>query len=190
MRLLPRLGAGTFALCVALLFAGVDVGNAATGDLTWTGQIAASAGTSSTATATWNPSTYYLSLRITTGALSAGRCVTAYFDWSSKGHHDARAVRDCKSADTVTYAFADATPSNIVGGPNKLGVCYAPNDKLGTCVQGHGTHVPRMDWTPWPNVSRATPCDLSWIRRNADGTTSSYIDRHSEKSGLVTYAAC
>jgi hypothetical protein len=190
MRALGRRGAVAALLCAALLGAGATAASAATGDQSWTGQITTAKATSSSATAVWNGRTYYLSLRVTTGTLAAGRCVTAYFDWTSKGHHDARAVRDCQSATTVTYVFPDATPSNITGAANKVGICYAPQDKVGTCVRGHGTQDPRMNWTPWPDLTRTTPCDLSWVRRNTDGTTADYLDPDSQKSGTAAYNAC
>jgi len=190
MRAVARLGAIATLLSAALLGAGITTANAATGDVSWTGSIATATKTSSSATATWNPKTYYLSLKVTTGKLAAGRCVTVYFDWTSHGHHDARAVRDCQSSSTASYVFTDATPSNIAGGANKVGVCYGPQDKVGVCVRGHGSQEPRMDWTPWPNLTRSTPCDMSWVVRSAAGATTSFIDPHSQKSGLAAYTSC
>jgi hypothetical protein len=184
VRLSRRLVAITTLLCAGLLATGAAA-NAATGDVTWTGQIVTADGTASTATVVYNPKTYYLDLQVSTGAVAAGRCVTVYFDWSAKGHHDARAVRDCQSNTTVSFAFPDATPSNIVGGPTKLGVCYAPDDKLGTCVLAKGTTVPSMNWTPWPNLTRTTPCDLSWDRRNTDGTVTTFLDPRSQYATFV-----
>ncbi len=192
MRFVRRLAAAA-AACVALLGIGLGAAGtagAATGDLSWTGRIAGESATSSTATIVWNPRTYGLTLRITTGTLAAGHCVTAYFDWTSHGHHDARSLRDCRSTDTVSYSFSDSTPSNIAGGVNKMGVCYAVQNKLGTCVVGHGTHKPAMNWSPWPDASRVSPCDLSWVRRNADGTISSFIDPHSQLDQLRAYTSC
>jgi hypothetical protein len=90
----------------------------------------------------------------------------------------------------VSYQFTDATPSNITGGPDKLGVCYGPDDKKGTCAMADGTTVPRMDWTPWPDITRVSPCDLSWDRLNTDGTIDSFMDPHSQQSKAVTYATC
>ena len=68
-------------------------------------------------------------------------------------------------------------------GAGKVGICYAPDDKLGTCVQAKGTTVPSMNWAAWPTVSRSTPCDESWDRRNADGTVSSFLDPNSQSAG-------
>ncbi len=116
--------------------------------------------------------------------------MTAFFDWTAKGHHDARALRDCVSADTVTFSFPDATPSNITGGPDKLGLCYAPLDKKGVCVHAIGTEVPTMDWSPWPDLTRSTPCDLSWASRAGDGTFSSFTDPHSQLAKTSTYQGC
>lgn len=183
MRLSRRLAAVTILLVAGLLSTGAAA-NAATGDTTWTGQIATAEGTASIATVTYNPKTFFLNLQVQTGVVPTGRCVTVYFDWQSKGHHDSRAVRDCKSDDTVAYAFPDATPTNIIGGPSKLGICYGPDDKLGTCDKAKGTEVPSMDWAVWPNLTRATPCDLSWDRRNADGSVSSFLDPHSLVAAL------
>jgi hypothetical protein len=190
MRLSRRLVTVSTLLCTALIGTGVAAANAAAGDVTWSAKIATSAGTSSTGTVVYNPNTFYLDLQVTTGTLPAGRCVTVFFDWSAKGHHDSRAVRDCRSGDTVSFAFPDATPSNITGGASKLGVCYAPNDKLGTCDETNGTTVPKMNWTPWPDITRTTPCDLSWDRRNADGSISTYLDPHSQSAGLASPGAC
>jgi hypothetical protein len=189
VRLSRRLVAVLTLLSAALLATGAAA-NAATGDVTWSAKIATSAGTSSTATVVYNPKTFFLNLQVTTGTLAAGRCVTVYFDWTAKGHHDSRAVRDCHSTDTVSFAFPDATPSNITGGASKLGVCYAPDDKLGTCTESNGTTVPRMNWTPWPDITRTTPCDLSWDRRNADGTISTYLDPHSQSAVLASAGTC
>ena len=57
----------------------------------------------------------------------------------------------------MSFAFTDATPSNIIGGPSKLGICFGPENKLGTCDKAKGTEVPSMNWTPWPNITRSTP---------------------------------
>jgi hypothetical protein len=174
---------------IALLGAGILPASAATGDQTWTGSMPTASGTSSTVTATWNTSTYGLTLSVQTGTLGAGKCVTAFFDWSATHHHDSRALRDCKSGDTVTFSFPDATPSNITGGPDKLGLCYAAQDKKGVCVHGVGTAVPTMDWTPWPDFIRSTPCDLSWSTRGADGSVTSFLDPHSQLA-KTSYGAC
>ncbi len=147
------------------------------------------AGTSSSVTVTWNTATSTLSLSVTTGTLAAGKCVSAFFDWTARGHHDARALRDCANGDTVTFSFPDATPSNIVGGPDKLGLCYAPLDKKGVCVHAIGTAVPTMDWTPWPDVTRSTPCDLSWASRGTDRSFTSYLDPHSQLA-KTSYGVC
>jgi hypothetical protein len=192
MRLARRLAAAA-AVCATFLGVGLGVADsagAATGDLSWTGRITGGSATAGTATVVWNPKTYGLTLKLTTGALAAGRCVTVYFDWTSRGHHDARSLRDCRSADTVSYAFKDPNPSNIAGGVNKLGVCYGVQNKLGACVIGHGTHKPAMDWSRWPDATRTAPCDLSWVRRNADGTISSFIDPHAQLDELRPYASC
>jgi hypothetical protein len=174
---------------VALLGAGLLPASAATGDQTWTGSMPTASGTSSAVTATWNTSTYTLTLSVQTGTLGAGKCVTAFFDWSAKGHHDARALRDCVNGDTLTFSFPDATPSNIIGGPNKLGLCYAAVDKKGVCVHALGIAVPTMDWTPWPDLTRSTPCDLSWAARGTNGTITSFLDPHSQLA-KTSYGAC
>lgn len=190
MRRSRRIAVALAVLC-GLLFAGGAVSaTAATGDVTWSGSIATAAGTSTRTTVVWNARTRYLRMWITTGTLAAGSCVTTYFDWSSNGHHDARALRDCRSNDAVSYSFADSSPSNILKGPNKLGICYGTADKRGVCARAYGLVTPMMNWTPWPNLTRTTPCDLTWVRRNTDGTTSSYVDLHSQRSGLVSAHAC
>jgi hypothetical protein len=189
LRTSSRLLAAVLLSTVALLGAGLVPASAATGDHVWTGSMLTASGTSSAVTATWNTSTFALTLSVQTGTLGTGKCVTAFFDWSAKGHHDARALRDCKSGDTVTFSFPDATPSNIVGGPDKLGLCYAALDKKGVCVHGVGTAVPTMDWTPWPDLTRTTPCDLSWSLRASDGTVTSFLDPHSLLP-KTSYGAC
>jgi hypothetical protein len=183
----------TSVLVMALLGTGVAAAAAVASDPSWTGSFPAASGRApgsrGSVTATWNVQTHALSLTVATGKLAAGRCLTVYFDWTSKGHHDARAVRDCRSNDHVTVAFADASPANITGGPEKLGLCYALNNKQGTCLRHKGSMI-RMDWAPWPDLTRTSPCDLSWVRRNSDGTTSSFIDPHSAQSRLATATSC
>jgi hypothetical protein len=183
----------TSVLVLALLGTGLTAASAAVSDRSWTGSLPSAAGMPSgsrgSVTATWNVQTHALSLTVATGKLAEGRCLTVYFDWTSKGHHDARAVRNCRTNDRLTVAFADATPANITGGPEKLGLCYAMNNKQGTCLRHKGSMI-RMDWSPWPDLTRTSPCDLSWVRRNSDGTTSSFIDPHSAQSRLGTNGAC
>ena len=185
MRITRRVALTAVLSIFALLGLGLSSAAAATGDRTWTGRISTAAGTSSTATATWNPGTRSLLLIVRTGTLGAGRCVTVYFDWTAKGHHDARAVRDCRSSDGTSYHFPDATPSNISGGVEKLGLCYGSADDRGTCVRHVGQGTPVMDWTPYPNYGRSSPCALSWSRRNSDETLSHYLDSHSQTADRV-----
>jgi hypothetical protein len=176
-------------LSTATIALGVTSAGATTGEPSWSGQITNKVGTS-TAQAAWDQTTGGLSLQVSAGALAEGYCVTTYFDWTAKGHHDARAVRNCQSNSAVSYTFTDATPTNITGGPVKPGICHGPQDKKGTCVLARGTKVAPMDWTPWPDLTEATPCDLSWVRRNADGTTSSFIDPNSLKAGFASGTSC
>ena len=185
MRITRRVALAAVLSVVALLGVGLSSAAAATGDRTWTGSIATASGTTSTATATWNTSTHALLLIVRPATLAAGRCLTIYFDWQAKGHHDARAVRDCRSGDGTSYHFPDASPGNITGGLEKLGICYGDEDQKGTCVRHTGTGTPVMDWTPWPNFERSSPCALSWSRRNTSGTITTYLDPHSQNSSQV-----
>lgn len=185
MRIARRVALAAALALIAVLGVGLSSAAAATGDQTWTGSIPTASGTTSTATATWNPSTHALLLVVRPATLAAGRCITMYFDWMANGHHDARAVRDCRSVDKTSYHFPDATPSNITSGVEKLGICYGPEDKKGTCVRHAGAATPAMDWTPWPNYSRTSPCALSWSRRNSNGTITTYLDPHSQASTRV-----
>lgn len=185
----------TSVLVVGLLGTGLTAASAAVGDHSWTGSLPTATSASKAAvsrgsvTADWNNKSHALSLTVDTGRLAAGRCLTVYFDWTSKGHHDARAVRDCKSNDELTYTFADASTANITGGPEKLGLCYATNNEQGTCLRHRGSMI-RMDWTPWPDLTRSAPCDLSWVRRNSDGTTDMFLDPDSSQSRLQPDGAC
>jgi hypothetical protein len=185
VRLTRRVALAAVLSILALLGLGLSSAAAATGDRTWTGSIATASGTTSTATATWNTSTHALLLIVRPATLAAGRCVTIYFDWTANGHHDARAVRDCRSGDGTSYHFPDATPGNITGGVEKLGICYGAADERGSCVRHTGEGTPVMDWTPWPNYGRSSPCALSWSRRNSNGTLSHYLDPHSQTSQPV-----
>jgi hypothetical protein len=177
------------ALCTALLAIGAGVANAAANQ-TWTGQVITSAGSASTATVVWNTQTFFLSLQVKAGTLRSGSCVTVYFDWTAKAHHDSRAVRSCQSGATMSFTFGDPTPSNITGGPDKLGICYGPLDKKGACTAARGTAVPPMDWTPWPDLSRESPCDLSWARLTASGVKNTFVDPNSQRSSLATATTC
>jgi hypothetical protein len=186
----PRRILAVSVFTVALMGTGAVAAVAAAANPSWTGQIASASGTKSSGSASWNVTTHALSLKVVAGKLASGHCVTVYFDWTSKGHHDARAVRDCRSNATVSYQFSDATPSNITGGPEKLGVCYGPNDKKGVCVRDVGSATIRMDWTPWPNLTRTSPCDVSWYRLNSNGTTTSFIDPDSQRSKTASGKTC
>jgi hypothetical protein len=186
----------TSVLVMGLLGTGLTAASAAVGDHSWTGTLpgaTVAAGKAAvnrgSVTADWNNKSHALTLSVDTGRLATGRCLTVYFDWTSKGHHDARAVRDCKSNDELSYTFADASTANITGGPEKLGLCYALNNNQGTCLQHKGSMI-RMDWAGWPDLSRSAPCDLSWVRRNSDGTTDMFLDPDSSQSRLQPDGAC
>ncbi len=185
MRITRRVALAVVLSVLSLVGLELSSAAAATGDRTWTGSIATASGTTSTATATWNPSTHSLLLIVRPATLAAGRCLTIYFDWTAKGHHDARAVRDCRSGDGTSYHFPDVTPGNITGGVEKLGICYGTTDQRGTCVRYAGQGTPAMDWSPWPDLSASAPCALSWSRRNSDGTLAHYVDPHSQRSDRV-----
>jgi hypothetical protein len=166
---------------VMFVAVGINGADAATTRLrsnqTWTHVIASGAGSTSTASATWSVATPSVRLALTTGTLAAGRCVTVFFDWGSTGHHDGRALRDCRSQDSVSMSFAEPTPNNITGDPQKLGVCFGPDNKQGTCASAPGlTGTVFMDWSIWPDLLRGSPCDLSWGKRSSDGSFAQFLD--------------
>jgi hypothetical protein len=136
-------------------------------------------------TAIWNTHTHTLQLQVTTATLGEGNCVTVYFDWTAKGHRDARALRDCASNDSITHKFTEVTPSNITAGPHKLGVCYGHLDHQGVCVFGATGRI-KMNWHPWPIRTSSSPCDLSWVQRDVTGATTSFIDPHPKNPGYHT----
>lgn len=190
MRTIRRLALATTVMC-GLLAAGTAASAATVSPpIRWTGKIATASGSTSTGGAGWDAKTGAVRLTVTTGSLAYGYCVTVYFDWSSTSHHDARALRDCRAHDTATYTFSDSSPTNLRGTLSKLGVCYGPADKRGWCVTGVGTHFIYMDWTPWPDTTRTTPCDLSWVRRNASGTVSAFLDPHPLLGRLTSTGHC
>lgn len=183
------------ALLAVLATVGLNGATAATvalakGTRTWTQGIASGGKTTSIGTATWGPvSAPSMNLSITTGTLAAGKCATVFFDWTSKGHHDSRAIRDCRSNDTLTQVFAEPLPTNITGGPQKLGVCYGEDDRRGTCTQ-IGTGGIEFTWSVWPELTRTTPCDLSWVHEAADGTRTEFFDPHPQAATLSAPGLC
>jgi opacity protein-like surface antigen len=184
------LAATATATLLAAAAAAATPAAAVTPPTLWQTTIATASGTTSAGSAGWDVKTGTVRLGVSTGELAAGSCVTVYFDWASHGHHDSRALRSCKPHDSIAYTFKDDSPTNLINHPSKLGVCYGAADSRGTCVRGAGTHYVTMDWTPWPDITRATPCDLSWARRNATGTLSTYLDPHSRSGGLSAPNKC
>jgi hypothetical protein len=178
---------GVVGLLAGLIFcAGTNGAAAAATSQSWTHQIGAGTQKSS-ASATWSTDAQTLQLRVTTGTLAPGKCVTVFFDWKSSAHYDARAVRDCKSNDSLSKSFTEAKPNNIVGGPNQLGVCSGSDDTKGTCQFKSGAaRTIFMDWTPWPDSSRTDPCDETWVKRAANGTVTTFVDPHPTQGTLVS----
>ena len=173
-----------------LVGVGVTGASAATTYSSWSQDIVTAARTTSTATATWSASTPYLRLDLRTGALAAGKCVTVFFDWASSGHHDARALRDCKSNDTLSSVYAEPTPTNITGDPQKLAVCYGLDDRHGHCVDAAALGMIEMTWAAWPDLTRPRPCDLTWVRRDANGVLTQFLDPHPKMSRLRALGSC
>jgi len=187
-----RLILAATATCSLLATAAATAGpaSAVTPPTMWQANVTTAAKSASTGSAGWDATTGTVRLSVSTADLAAGSCVTVYFDWASHGHHDGRALRDCLPHDSISYTFGDDAPTNLAGRPGKLGVCYGAADKRGVCVQGVGTSYVTMDWTPWPDITRATPCDLSWARRNTNATVSAYIDPHARSGGLSAPGKC
>ena len=175
------------ALTLIVLTALAGATGASASSRTWKQSITTAGGTQSSATITWNTSPLSVRLSVTTGALAAGKCVTAFFDWATPDHYDARAIRDCRSNDTLTYTFNEPSGTGLSGQAKKHGICYAVKDGHGTCT-GQGSII--MDWTPWPDTNRSTPCDMSWVVKNADGTTTSFIDAHPRSPTLGSGGTC
>lgn len=180
------------ALLVGLISAaGMNAASARTATKTWTHSIASGAGSTSTATVTWSLSTPSVQMALTTGPLPTGRCVTVFFDWASNGHHDARGLRDCRSNDTVSMSIAEPTPNNITGDPQKLGVCFGPDNKKGTCEFAAGdTGTIYMDWSIWPDPLRGSPCDESWTKRTPDGGLTQFLDPDPMRPTLLPIGLC
>jgi hypothetical protein len=186
---------GIVAALVALLgTVGINGASATTANAranqTWTHSIASGTGSTSTATATWSLSTPSVQLALTTGPLPAGKCVTVFFDWGSKGHHDARALRDCRSQDTVSMTFAEPTPNNITGNPQKLGVCFGLDNKKGACEFAGDTGTIYMDWSIWPDILRGSPCDVSWGKRTEGGAFTQFLDPDPMRPTLLVSGLC
>jgi hypothetical protein len=85
----------------------------------------------------WDEGTGRVELTVVTTNLAANTCVTAWFDWSANGHHDARALRVCRSNVTVQREWAD--DAGYVTGANRLTVCYTG----GGCTN----HIGNLDGT-------------------------------------------
>jgi hypothetical protein len=170
------------ALCLAVLALLTATVTAQAATTTWRQSIAGAKSTTSTGSITWDNSAFSEKLTVKTGVLATGKCVTVYFDWVSHTHNDARAVRNCQSNSTLSYTFTETDTRQLSGKVSKYGVCYGFKDQRGTCT---GTKAIRNDWTPWPDTTRATPCDLSWVLRNANGTITKFLDPHPTNAGLV-----
>lgn len=182
----------TSAVLVGLLSAvGLNTASAGTTTKSWTHTMATGTNSTSTATATWSLATPSVQLSLTTGPLAAGKCVTVFFDWASSGHRDARALRDCRSNDTVSTSFAEQTPNNITGDPQKLGMCFGLDNKKGGCEFAGGlTGTIYMDWAIWPDPLRGSPCDESWVKRTQDDSLTQFLDPDAMRPTLTTLGVC
>jgi hypothetical protein len=174
----------TLFLAVATALLGASPASATT--TTWNGSLAAASGTS-TGTITYDNQAFTEKLTVQTGTLATGKCVTVFFDWVSHTHNDARAIRDCKSNDTLTYSFSESDTSQLSGKVSKYGMCYGLKDQRGTCI---GQKTITNDWTPWPDTTRTAPCDLSWVLRNANGSLTMFIDPHPTSTTLRPGGTC
>jgi hypothetical protein len=171
---------------------GVNAASARTTTKTWTHTMATGTNSTSTATATWTlTTTPSVQLSLTTGPLATGKCVTVFFDWASSGHHDARALRDCRSNDSVSMTFTEPTPNNITGDPQKLGECFGLDNKKGVCEMATGdTGTIYMDWSIWPDPLRGSPCDESWAKRTQDGALTQFLDPDAMRPTLTLLGVC
>jgi hypothetical protein len=136
---------------------------------------------------TYDNSAFTEKLTVKTGTLATGKCVTVYFDWVSHTHNDARAVRNCQSNTTLTYTFTETDTSQLSGKVSKIGDCYGIKDQRGTCF---GTQTITNDWTPWPDTTRTSPCDLSWVLRDANGRITKFLDPHPTSAALGSGGTC
>jgi hypothetical protein len=175
------------ALLLALLASLTTTTTAQATTTTWRQSLAAANGTTSTGTITWNNTTFTEQLTVRTATLAAGKCVTVFFDWVSHTHNDARAIRDCRSNDTLTFSFSEGDTSQLSGKASKFGMCYGVKDQRGTCV---GQKTITNDWTPWPDTTRTAPCDLSWVLRSSTGTQTSFMDPHPTSAALRAGGTC
>lgn len=184
---LRRFALGSALSLVLTVVGGLVTGspaNAATTTMNFS--LAAASGTS-TGTITWNNTTFTEQLTVRTATLAAGKCVTVFFDWVSHTHNDARAIRDCRSNDTLTFSFSEGDTSQLSGKASKFGMCYGLKDQRGTCV---GQKTITNDWTPWPDTTRTAPCDLSWVLRSSTGTQTSFMDPHPTSAVLRAGGTC
>jgi hypothetical protein len=177
---------GLLALLLMLATALIGASPASAAITTWTGSLPVAKG-STTGTITWDNRAFTEKLTVKTGTLAAGKCATVFFDWVTHTHNDARAIRDCKSNDTLTYSFTEADSSQLTGKVRKFGLCYGVKDQRGTCT---GQRSITNDWTPWPDTTRTAPCDLSWVLRNANGALTTFIDPHSTSATLRPGGTC
>ena len=91
----------------------------------------------SSGTVTWDAATKTVTITTVAGTLASGQCVTTWWDWlTSGGHYDARAVRVCRSGQQRTRTWS-GEGSRVVG-LQKMGVCYGPDNRTGSCKAGPG----------------------------------------------------
>lgn len=131
----------------------------------WTGNVGPSG---SYGYGSWNanasPNSVTLSARA--GTLASNYCETAYFDWGLTPitHHDARAVRTCRSGATTSRNWGDS--KSTIGGVQKLGACYGANNTFGTCI---GYPQATMNICSIPAAFSTTNCSSSWFLRYSSG---------------------
>jgi hypothetical protein len=81
--------------------------------------------------------------------------------------------------------------ANITGDPQKLGVCFGPDDKKGTCEFAAGrTGTIYMDWSIWPDLLRGSPCDVSWGKRVQNGTFTQFLDPDPMRPTVLASGLC
>lgn len=169
------------SVALAVLFIamiGTGPASAIVGSGSWTGH-APGEPSGAYGYADWNGSSNSVLLTAAGGSLGSGSCETTYFDWGvPSGHFDARASRDCRAGATASRTWADAS---AVTGMQKLGVCYATVNTMGSCAE----HPQReVSISTIPPAFNSTNCTVSWFIRYSTGATTYY------NGGSATVAAC
>jgi hypothetical protein len=126
----------------------------------------------------WNQSNDSLYMESKPGALSAGQCGDAIFDWKrddnnpfTSDHHDARIVRNCQPFGFHSASIGPDTGGSLIG-MQKAAYCFGPDNAT---TSGPCTNASDAEQIVQGNVNVNLPnyCVRAW-KKNANGTTVYY----------------